>query len=158
MQKSLIPYWLQPNVIQHAGIILHTYYKITGIMLFDSAYSPEYRSYLLYHAPFVVVSHGTQPDPVFNYANLTAQQLWQLDWEQFTQMPSRLSAEAERAEDRQHLLDEAAKKGYIENYFGIRISSKGLRFTIARVLLCNLIDQDNQKIGQAAIFRNWKNM
>jgi hypothetical protein len=155
MQKNIIPYWLLPNVVQQAKVILNTYQKITGIALFDSVYSDEYRSYLLYHAPFVIVSHGTEKDPVFNYANLISQQLWQIDWESFTQMPSRLSAEPERAEDRQRLLDEAAKNGYINNYTGVRISSAGVRFKIENVLLCNLIDEDKRNIGQAAIFRSW---
>jgi len=124
--------------------------------LFDESHSDEYRAYLLYHAPYVVVSHGIQQDPIFNYANLTAQQLWQLDWNKFTALPSRLSAEAERAEDRQRLLNEAAQKGYIDNYEGIRISSTGMRFNIQKVLLWNLQDEGNKKIGQVALFRNWE--
>jgi len=158
MQKNIIPHWLLPNVVQQAKVILNTYQKIAGLALFDTTYSDEYLSCLLYHAPFVVVSHGTEKDPVFNYANLMAQQLWQIDWVQFTQMPSRLSAEPERAEDRQRLLDEAAEKGYSNNYTGIRISSKGVRFKIENVLLCNLKDENENKVGQAAIFRNWTNV
>ena len=158
MQKSLIPHWLLPNVVQQALVILQNYQKITGIKLFDTNYSDEYRSYLLYHAPFVVVSHNIEHDPVFNYANVTAQQLWQLNWEQFTQLPSRLSAEPQRADDRQRMLDEAAQKGYFDNYSGVRISSKGVRFRIENVLLCNLINESNQKIGQSAIFRSWTNL
>ena len=158
MQKNIILYWLQPNIIQHSKRILTTYESITGISLFDTNHSDEYRSYLLYHAPYVVVSHGTQQDPIFNYANLMAQQLWQFDWNQFTALPSRLSAEVERNKDRQRLLEEASQKGYIDNYSGIRISSKGVRFKIEKVLLWNLKDEINEKIGQAALFRNWTNL
>lgn len=158
MQKNIIPYWLFPEVIQHSKRILTSYATITGINLFDAGYSDEYRSYLLYHAPYVVVSHGIQQDPIFNYGNLMAQQLWQLDWNQFTALPSRLSAEPERTEDRQRLLNEAAEKGYIDNYEGIRISSTGIRFRIINVLLWNLSDEENKKIGQVALFRNWTNL
>ncbi len=155
MQKNIIPHWSDENVIRHARVLIDSYGQITGIQLFDSSYSDEYISYLLYHAPFVVVSHGTESDPVFNYANLTAQQLWHIDWGTFTAMPSRLSAEPERAEDRQRLLDEAATHGFISNYTGIRISSKGQRFKIEQVLLWNLKNNNGGKIGQAALFRNW---
>ena len=158
MQKNIIPYWLAQEVIQHSKRILKSYESITGIQLFDVHYSDEYRSYLLYHAPYVVVSHGIQQDPIFNYANLTAQQLWNFNWNQFTALPSRLSAEAGRAEDRQRLLDEAARKGYIDNYEGIRISSTGLRFKIENVLLWNLLSEANEKIGQVAFFRKWTNL
>ncbi|WP_256236010.1 MEKHLA domain-containing protein [Cytophaga hutchinsonii] len=139
-------------------MLIESYREITGIQLFDTNYSDEYLSCLLYHAPFVVVSHGIEADPVFNYGNLTAQQLWHIDWEQFTTMPSRLSAEPERAEDRQRLLDEAATHGFISNYTGIRISSKGQRFKIEQVLLWNLKNNSGEKIGQAALFRNWTNV
>ena len=158
MQKNIIPYWFTPEVILHSKRILKSYESISGITLFDSKYSDEYRSYLLYHAPYVVVSHGIQQDPIFNYGNLIAQQLWQLDWNQFTALHSRLSAESERAEDRQRLLNEAAQKGYIDNYEGIRISSTGVRFRIQKVLLWNLPDEANIKIGQVALFRDWTNL
>ncbi|WP_018344631.1 MEKHLA domain-containing protein [Cytophaga aurantiaca] len=158
MQKNIIPYWLASDVIQHSRRILTSYEQITGIHLFDAQYSDEYRSYLLYHAPYVVVSHGIQTDPVFNYANLTAQQLWNLSWQEFTALPSRLSAEPERAEERQRLLNEAAEKGYIDNYEGIRISSDGQRFKIEKVLLWNLPDEAKNKVGQVALFRNWTDL
>lgn len=47
----------------------------------------------LFEADFVVVSHGTQADPIFNYGNLKAVELCQLDWEAFTSLLSRCSAE-----------------------------------------------------------------
>ena len=158
MQKNIIPYWLTSQVIQHSKRILKSYTVITGIYMFDRNYSDEYCSYLLYHAPYVVVSHGMQQDPIFNYANLTAQQLWELDWNQFISLPSRLSAELASTEDRQHLLDEAVQKGYVNNYEGIRISSTGTRFKIQNVLFWNLPDEENIKIGQVALFRNWENL
>ena len=158
MQKNINDIWLKPNLVEHSRRIIKSYATITGYNLFDLNYSDEYLSYLLYHAPYVVVSHGMQNDPIFNYANKTAQQLWKLDWELFTQLPSRLSAEPERAEDRQRLLDEAATKGYIDNYEGIRIASSKQRFKIQKVLLWNVPNEKNEKIGQAALFRNWTNI
>lgn len=155
MQKNIQAHWLLPAVINQSKIILETYYKIKGVALFDISYSDEYKSYLLYHAPFVVVSHGTETDPVFNYANMTAQQLWKIDWEDFVKLPSKYSAEAERMEDRQQLLDTAARQGYVDYYRGIRISSQGNRFAIENALLCNLTDAAGQCVGQAAVFRNW---
>ncbi|MEO1800781.1 MAG: MEKHLA domain-containing protein, partial [Cyanobacteria bacterium J06629_2] len=46
----------------------------------------------LFEADFVLVSHGTEADPIYSYANYKALQLWQLNWEDFTSMPSRKSA------------------------------------------------------------------
>lgn len=158
MQKSIEQHWLNPQVIIHSKIILDTYYKITGIPLFDLSDSDEQKSYLLYHAPFVVVSHGIEEDPIFNYANATAQKLWNLDWEAFVQLPSKQSAEPDRQEERQRLLDTAAKQGYVDGYEGIRKSSDGKRFKIQNVLLWNLSDENGKPLGQAAFYRNWTHL
>ena len=155
MQKSIEPHWLKPEVIIHSKLILDTYYKIKGMPLFDLEDSDARKAYLLYHAPFVVVSHGTESDPIFNYANDTAQKLWNLDWEEFVKLPSRQSAEPDRQEDRQRLLATAAEQGYVDGYEGIRKSSDGKRFKIQNVLLWNLTDEDGKPLGQAAFYRNW---
>lgn len=41
------------------------------------------RAAAVFDAPFAVVSHGTEADPVFNYANRTALQLFEMDWDAF---------------------------------------------------------------------------
>ena len=40
-----------------------------------------------------LLMHGNEADPVFCYANRTAQRLWGLTWDEFIRLPSRLSAE-----------------------------------------------------------------
>ena len=47
----------------------------------------------LYEAPFALVSHNTDSDPRFNYANRTALTLFEMNWNEFTTLPSRMSAE-----------------------------------------------------------------
>lgn len=72
-----------------------------------------------------LVSHGTEADPVFRYANSAALRLWDMEWAQFTRLPSRLSAEAEPGiqGDRARLLAAALAKGWVCDYQGIRISA-----------------------------------
>lgn len=107
----------------------------------------------LYEADFAVVSHGTEADPVFNYANRYAQQQFELDWEAFVQLPSRLSAEAVNREERARLLARVTAQGYIDDYCGVRISASGRRFTITQAVVWNLHDADGIYRGQAATFR-----
>lgn len=109
----------------------------------------------LFEAPFVVVSHGTEPDPIFNYANRQALMLWEMDWETFTQMPSRKSAEPISQEERSRLLAQAKAQGYINDYRGVRISSTGKRFWIEDVILWTVLDELDQPCGQAATFSSW---
>ena len=42
-----------------------------------------------YDAPAALLMHGNEADPVFCYANRTAQGLWGLTWDEFIRLPSR---------------------------------------------------------------------
>ena len=66
----------------------------------------------LFSASFALLSHDTQPDPVFNYANQTALSLFAMSWEEMTSCPSRLSAERDNQADRARLLQEVTENGY----------------------------------------------
>ena len=109
----------------------------------------------LFYAPFAVVSHDTASDPVFNYANLKALELFALSWEDFICLPSRLSAEPVNQAERERLLAEVTEKGYIDHYQGVRISSTGKRFLIKNAVVWNLFDKNQCYKGQAARFDQW---
>jgi hypothetical protein len=70
-------------------------------------------------------------------------------------MPSRKCVEPVTQEERDRLLAAAATKGYIDNYSGVRISSTGKRFQIEDVILWNVLDEQNQRCGQAAVFSKY---
>lgn len=143
-------------MIQHSQYLLDSYRSCVGTELIPRSGSPEEDAKLLFAAPFVLVSHGTQADPIFNYGNQMALDLWEFDWETFTQLPSRLSAEPENRRDRDRLLQEARTNGYIQNYQGIRISKTGKRFWIENVTVWTVRDPQGGAIGQAATFSNWR--
>jgi MEKHLA domain len=110
----------------------------------------------LYDAPVVIVSHGTEADPVFWFANRAAQALWEMDWATFTRTPSRLSAEPDERATREALLRRAAEQGFIDDYRGVRVSASGRRFLIEDVVLWNLADEAGARQGQAATFSRWR--
>ena len=110
----------------------------------------------IFEAPLAIVSHGTQADPIFNYANRCALDLWELDWDTFTQMPSRLSAEPMHRDERAEMLAQLQTQGFIDNYQGIRISSQGRRFYIQQAIVWNVIDDAGAYLGQAATFNHWQ--
>ena len=109
----------------------------------------------LYAAPGVVLMHGRQADPLFCYANRAAQALWGFSWDEFTALPSRLSAEPVAREERQRLLERARERGFIDDYAGVRIARDGRRFRITGVVLWNVDDAAGVPLGQAAVFRAW---
>jgi PAS domain-containing protein len=109
----------------------------------------------LWVAPQAIVAHGTEPDAVFFYGNQLALSLFETPAEDFVQMPSRRSAEPMHREARARLLDEVTRRGFIDDYSGVRISAAGRRFRIEQAIVWNLIDEDGRVHGQAATFANW---
>lgn len=144
------------TAINQANLIIDSYKHWLGVDLIDPTLSANEKAKALYEAPFVVVSHDTQDDPIFNYANLKAQQLWELSWEAFTSLPSKQSAEPNAREERALLLSNLKSTGYSDNYRGTRISSSGKRFEIINTFVWNLKDIHGNYCGQAASFAEWK--
>ena len=111
--------------------------------------------WLYQQAPFALLSHDTQADPVFNYANLTGQRLFEMDWATLIHLPSRFSAEPLARAERQRLLREVSAQGYIANYSGERIARSGRRFRIEDATVWNIYDEHNAFYGQAARIDRW---
>ncbi|AZN39694.1 MEKHLA domain-containing protein [Paenibacillus albus] len=140
---------------RHANIILDSYHRLLGKPLVEREAAQESSAALLFDAPIVVLSHGTQADPVLNFGNRAALELWEMDWSAFTKIESRHTAEPMIQEERQRFLEAVATQGYIDDYNGIRISSSGRRFRIEQAIVWNLYDEDGDYYGQAAAFKNY---
>jgi len=140
----------------HVDKLLCSYRNLLAENLIDPSLSQESAAQFLYMAPFVVVSHGTESDPVFNYANLTAQQLFQIPWDEFVTLPSRFSADFPNQAERVRLLSDVSNQGFIRNYSGIRITKSGQRFTIQNAIIWTVMDPTGIPCGQAATFHRWR--
>ncbi len=110
----------------------------------------------VYDADFALLSHGTESDPLFNYANKMALELFEFSWQEFIGMPSRFSAEPVNREARERLLIQVAEHGYIDDYAGVRIAKSGRRFMIQQAVVWNVHDRHGHYCGQAAWFRDWR--
>lgn len=127
----------------------------TGRDLLPGALRGAEAARALYKAAFAVVSHGTETDPVFNYANRAALALFEMDWETFTSLPSRYSAEPLEQAERDRLLARVTANGFIDSYEGVRIASSGRRFRISGATVWNLLSPSGAPAGQAAAFDQW---
>lgn len=150
-----LPVWQQPAIIDWSQIILDSFAEVVGYELIERNQTAQLQAEALFFAPFVVVSHGTEADPIFNYGNQLALKLWEISWQDFIKTPSRLTAEPIHQSQRQQMLEQVAQKGYIDNYSGVRISSKGKRFLIKNGIIWNLRDLVGNHCGQAANFAEW---
>ena len=128
--------WLQRELVDRSGDI-------------------EAQSERLFRAPFVVVSHADSEDPVLNYGNRRALDLWEMDWAEFTATPSRLTAEPVNRDERARMLRRVAAHGFITDYRGVRISRTGRRFLVERATVWNVVDERGARRGQAASFSRW---
>lgn len=143
--------WQQPSVINHTQLLYDSFRRWMGRELLSLTGDGEAQAQQLFNAPFMVVSHGVETDPIFNYGNRSALELWELSWSEFTQLPSRKSAESMLREERQKLLSQVESQGF-GTYSGVRISSTGKRFKIKEGLLWNVVDAQSRYCGQAATF------
>ncbi len=142
----------------HASLLRSSFARLMGSELLDgdSGVSESDFARAMFESPIVVVSHGTQEDPIFNYGNQAALNLFELDWVDFTQLPSRKSAEPLNRAERARLLNAVTNNGFIDDYSGVRISSTGRRFLIPTAIVWNVIDEVGKFRGQAATFSNWR--
>ncbi len=123
--------------------------------LIDRSGDVEAQSKRLFQAPFVVVSHRDSEDPILNYGNRQALDLWEMTWAEFTATPSRLTAEPVNREERARVLERVAAHGFVTDYRGVRISRTGRRFLVEQATVWNVVDEHGMKRGQAATFSHW---
>ncbi|HET9844783.1 MAG TPA: MEKHLA domain-containing protein [Nitrospira sp.] len=147
--------WLDPTIVEWTQRLLDSYRHWVGAELLERIGDPELQAYALFESPLVVVSHGTQTDPILNYGNRMALTLWDMTWEQLIGTPSRLTAEPVNRAERESMLEQARVRGYLDTYRGVRISRSGRRFLVEGAVIWNVLDAGRQPIGQAATFARW---
>lgn len=154
--RTMEEIWHKSAIIAHTQLVARSLNHWTGRALLPGLFNPLGLAKNVFTAPFVLVSHGTETDPVLNYGNAAALALWEMSWEELTRTPSRLTAEAPNREERARLLAAVTKDGFIDNYSGVRISKNGRRFRIAQATVWNLLDDKGRYSGQAAMFSHWE--
>lgn len=148
--------WLNPATVQWCQFLLDSYYHWVKQELIPRHGSILQQAERLFYSKFVVASHDSEIDPVLNYGNQTALNLWELSWQQFTQTPSRLTAEPINREARAEMLAQVQTQGFVTNYSGIRITSTGKRFVAEQITIWNIQNSYGDNIGQGATFSSWK--
>ena len=148
-------HWSERHIVEWSQRLLESFRHWIGQDLIDRAGDQDSQARRLFDATFVVVSHGMGADPILNYGNQAALNLWDLSWEDFITTPSRLTAEADDRAERERMLMQARVKGYYDRYRGVRISSTGRRFLVEQAVIWNVIDPAGHRIGQAATFSQW---
>ncbi|MFM0721964.1 MEKHLA domain-containing protein [Paraburkholderia strydomiana] len=133
-------------------LLSNSYSRLLGKPLVPERVSIEDAPRWLYEsAPFGLLAHNTMADPVFVYGNMTAQKLFEYDWDELTRLPSRLSAEAPDRDERRAFLEQVERDGFVSAYRGMRVTKSGKRFWIDNVVVWQLHDDAGVYCGQAAL-------
>jgi len=138
-----------------ALLLFESYARVVGQALLPTTLRGAALAVALWEMPAVLVSHGLEADPLFNYANAAGLALFEMDWAQFTATPSRESAEPANQEARAKVMHEVETKGYMAGYSGVRIARSGRRFRIEDTVIWNVLDDQGRFCGQAATFPRW---
>lgn len=144
-----------PATVAHVQLLLDSFARFVGREIVTREGTSAEQAERLFRAPFVVVSHGTEADPVLNYGNARALMLWEMTWEELTRTPSRLTAEPVHRDERARLLARTRAVGFVDDYSGVRVSATGKRFLIERAIVWNLAAAGGVHRGQAATFDRW---
>jgi hypothetical protein len=138
----------------HVALLLDSYQQLLNQPLLETVAGLPLGQQV-FEAGFALLSHNADGDPLFNYGNRTALDLFELSWQELIGMPSRFSAEPVNRRERERLLAEVGSKGFIANYSGVRIAKSGKRFLIQQAVVWNVHDNQRNYYGQAACFSDW---
>lgn len=142
-----------PALDARLRVLVESYARLTGKPLLNDIPSEAVAlNTAVWDAPFAVVAHGMEGDPIFFYGNRYALEHFEMSFADFTRLPSRLSAEPANQEAREKSLRKVAEQGYIDGYSGMRIASSGRHFMITNCTIWNLVDAAGVHHGQAAVF------
>ena len=147
--------WTDPAIIEWSQLLLSSFRHWIGRDLLERVGDQDYQAHALFQSPFVIVSHGIEEDPLLNYGNQVALELWELTWEQLVKTPSRLTAEGVNRAEREWMLEQARKRGYLDTYRGVRITATGRRFLVENAVIWNVVAAGGRVVGQAATFAQW---
>ena len=98
--------WLDKDWISHTQLMLDSFRHCLGYELVSRWNSCEFQAKYLFQAPLVVVSHDTQMDPILNYGNQAALDLWEMNLKDLLVTPSSKTAEPVHRDEREQFLTE----------------------------------------------------
>lgn len=101
---------------------------------------------------FGILSHGTQPDPIYNYGNRASLILFDQTLENLCKTASRYSTVESLMEDREQLIQQINSVGHGTISNAIRTTTKGKLFVMETIWIWHVYHPDGRRIGLAALY------
>jgi len=139
------------NFYQDAYIksVAASFLRVTGAPLMETGLSGQGA----WQGDFALLTHRGDPDATLNYGNAFALRLWECDWQDFTGLPSAVTAPPEDRASRAAAMEKVAQDNFVRGYSGRRISRKGRLFFIEDGIIWRLLDETGEAFGVGAWFR-----
>ena len=141
--------------LEHVSILLGNLKKWTGFDLAEEfGISKDELGKGIFEAEFCLLSSDLSADPILNYGNQKAIDLWEMPWEELTSTRSRDTAKSDNQSDRDELMRRVNENNFVTGYSGMRVSKTGREFFIKDVTIWNLFADDGAPYGRAAWFKD----
>lgn len=147
------------TMISHAILLDRSLKRLTGRGIYDrigvQPSSPKgiYNTVCL-NERFVLISHGTESNPIYNFGNVAALQAFARSWDDI-KFPSAESVVLRSQDEvlRKELMMKVTKNGFVEGASGIRVRGDGKFIKLVDAIVWNCYDMDDSTyVGQAAFF------
>jgi len=151
------------DMITHVKYLDKSLAKLTGRGIYERMNIPRcdstdeeiYQS-ICNNERYVLISHGTQDSPVFNYGNMACVNAFARSWENLTSMPSRECVISKSQDEavRIELMRNVTDYGFVDGEFrGYRVRGDGKFIKLTECVVWNCYSEDGETyIGQAALF------
>lgn len=148
----------QRDIVTHVKLVDASLGNLTGRsvavrMGLDPSSSDIYES-ICNSERYVLISHGTEDEPIFNFGNVAALTAFFRSWESLIAMPSAKSVVLRSVDEemRIQLMQKVTDDNFVEGASGIRIRDDGTYLKFMDAVVWNCFDEEGCKIGQAAFF------
>lgn len=105
----------------------------------------------------VIVSHGLEEEPIFNYGNVRALFLFACGLDEFLRLPSKSTVREEDLVARQ-ALHRAVEANGCADYSGVRLAQNGKAWLIESGRVWQLVDNLGRIHGHGACFTDWQSL
>ena len=112
---------------------------------------------------YVLITHGTEDDPIYNFANRAALAAFWRPWDDVVQLPSSQSVVLRSVDEskRIELMKSVTENNYVEEATGIRVRDDGKFIQLVDAVVWNVVDDGDDDgnrtyIGQAAFFDRYQ--
>jgi len=143
------------NLEEHCNDLYFSYEKLTQKILLEID-ATKSLDFLMNEFKYPIASHSLGDVPLFNYANEAMLNLFKIPRDEFIGLASYQSANEINRKERESLLAQVRKTGFVENYQGFRVKKNGDTFLIKKATVWNVSNNDGQVHSQAVIIFDWQ--